>query len=362
MIEVFKAWYEKNFSDPQVIILALFIILGAVVVLSWGNILAPVLAAIVIAYMLEGLVKRISRLGMPRIFSVVISFTFFITLVTLLLFGLVPLVSGQLSQLIRNLPDILSEVQHLIEALPEKYPFLSAGDLSEMVASFNNELVTLGQKLVSVSLNSVVDVFTLMVFLVVVPLLVFFLLKDKTLILSWLRRFLPDERGLAYKVWKDVDIKIGEYIRGKMIEILIVGVATYIPFAFMGLNYAATLSLFVGLSVIVPYVGAVAVTIPVALIAWFQFGASSDFVYIMVAYLVVQVIDGNIVVPLLFSEVVDMHPAAIIIAVLVFGGLWGVWGVFFAIPLATLVQAVINAWPSMQTSGEGQGTSGEVNS
>ncbi|MCK4704421.1 MAG: AI-2E family transporter, partial [Gammaproteobacteria bacterium] len=58
--------------------------------------------------------------------------------------------------------------------------------------------------------------------------------------------------------------------------------------------------------------------------------------------------DGNILVPLLFSEVVNMHPAAIIIAVLVFGGLWGVWGVFFAIPLATLIQSVLNSWPSMQ--------------
>lgn len=232
--------------------------------------------------------------------------------------------------------------------LPEKYPFLGQGNFKEMIAGFNAELVSLGQKVFSVSLASVVDAFTLLVFLVVVPLLVFFLLKDKNKIILWMRRFMPDERGLAYSVWKDVDIKMGKYIRGKLIEILIVGCATYIPFKYMGLNYAATLSLFVGLSVIIPYVGAVAVTIPVALIAWFQWGASSEFVYVMVAYLVVQFLDGNILVPLLFSEVVDMHPAAIIIAVLVFGGLWGVWGVFFAIPLATLIQAVLNAWPSMQ--------------
>jgi putative permease len=108
------------------------------------------------------------------------------------------------------------------------------------------------------------------------------------------------------------------------------------------------MSLLVGLSVIIPYVGAVAVTIPVAMIAWFQWGASSDFVYLMIAYTVVQFLDGNVLVPLLFSEVVNMHPAAIIIAVLFFGGLWGVWGVFFAIPLATLIQAVINSWPSIQ--------------
>jgi putative permease len=187
-----------------------------------------------------------------------------------------------------------------------------------------------------------------LVYLVVVPLLVFFILKDKALIINWFRRFLPEERGLAYSVWKEVDAKMGNYIRGKLLEIVIVGVATFIPLKYMGMNYAATMSLLVGLSVIIPYVGAVAVTIPVAMIAWFQWGASSDFVYLMIAYTVVQFMDGNVLVPLLFSEVVNMHPAAIIIAVLFFGGLWGVWGVFFAIPLATLVQAVINSWPSIQ--------------
>jgi len=142
--------------------------------------------------------------------------------------------------------------------------------------------------------------------------------------------------------------KIGKYIRGKLLEIVIVGIATYIPLKIMGLQYAELLSLFVGLSVIIPYVGAVAVTIPVVIIAYIQFGASTQLFYLLLAYGIVQFLDGNILVPLLFSEVVNMHPTAIIISVLVFGGLWGVWGVFFAIPLATLIQAVINAWPQAQ--------------
>ena len=348
MLDLIKVWYVKHFSDPQVVVLALVVLSGIAIIYFLGDVLAPVLAAIVIAYVLEGLVLRIGRLGVSRPISVVFSFSLFVMTIVLLLFGLVPLVSKQLSQLIKNLPDMLNEAQQLVMALPAKYPALAAGNLNEMMASFNNELVNVGQTLLSVSLASVIDVFTLMVFLVVVPLLVFFLLKDKQKIIDWMQRFLPEGQGLAYKVWHDVDVKMGNYIRGKLLEILIVGVATYIPLAVMGLNYAATLSLFVGLSVIIPYVGAVAVTIPVALVAWFQWGASSEFMTLMIAYLVVQFLDGNILVPILFSEVVDMHPAAIIIAVLVFGGLWGVWGVFFAIPLATLIQSVLNSWPSMQ--------------
>lgn len=348
MIDVIKGWFEKHFSDPQAIILISILILGAILVLYWGKVLTPVLAGIIIAYVLEGLVCRLQHLGLPRFIAFLVSYALFITALSLTLFGLVPLVISQVTQLVTDFPQILDKVQQLILTIPDRYSVFADREIEKMLGSFSTELVSVGQKLVSVSLSSAVNVFTVMVYLVVVPLLVFFLLKDKAEILDWFRRFLPEDRGLAYSVWKEVDVKMGNYIRGKLLEVVIVGVATFIPLKFMGMNYAATMSLLVGLSVIIPYVGAVAVTIPVAMIAWFQWGATSDFVYLMAAYLAVQFLDGNILVPLLFSEVVNMHPAAIIIAVLFFGGLWGVWGVFFAIPLATLVQAVINSWPSIQ--------------
>jgi putative permease len=240
---------------------------------------------------------------------------------------------------------MLVEGQSILISLPDDYPFISEMQIQEIISLVNNELATVGQLVVTRSLTSVVNLFTLMVYIVVVPLLVFFFLKDKQSILRWMCRFLPSEGGLATQVWNDVDKKIGSYIRGKLLEIVIVGIATFIPFKVLGLQYAALLCLFVGLSVVIPYVGAIAVTIPVAIVAYFQFGMSSEFIYIMLAYFIVQIIDGNLLVPLLFSEAVDMHPAAIIIAVLVFGALWGVWGVFFAIPLAALIQAVITAWP-----------------
>ncbi|MCK5335982.1 MAG: AI-2E family transporter, partial [Gammaproteobacteria bacterium] len=270
----------------------------------------------------------------------------FLFSIMLLSLGMLPLIINQLVQLVKELPNMIATGQQLLMELPQQYPLISEQQIAQVVSFANTEIASIGQQILSISLSSVVDVFTLLVYMVVVPLLIFFFLQDKERIISWLKRFLPDDMGLASKVWRDVDIKIGNYVRGKIIEILVVGFATYLPLAIMGMDYAALLSLLVGLSVIIPFVGAVAVSIPVVLIAFFQWGFTADFVTLIVAYSVVQFLDGNILVPLLFSEVVNIHPAAIIIAVLVFGGLWGVWGVFFAIPLATLVQAVINAWPA----------------
>ena len=186
---------------------------------------------------------------------------------------------------------------------------------------------------------------TLGIYLVLMPLLVFFMLKDKSRLIAWVINFLPRDHRLLAHVWEDVHRQLGNYVRGKIIEILVVWIATYFTFALFGLDFAVLLSFLVGISVLVPYVGAIAVTIPVAMIAFVQWGIGPDFTYLMLAYLVVQVLDGNVLVPLLFSEVVNMHPIAIIAAVLVFGGLWGFWGVFFAIPLGILIQSVLRAWP-----------------
>ncbi len=162
--------------------------------------------------------------------------------------------------------------------------------------------------------------------------------------LNSLRQFLPNDRRMAKQVGSEMNQQIMNYIRGKLIEIIIIGAASTVAFIALGLNYPVLLGVLVGLSVLVPYVGATIVTLPVLLVALFQFGTSAEFGYVMLAYGIIQALDGNLLVPLLFSEAVNLHPVTIIIAVILFGGLWGFWGVFFAIPLATLVKAVLNAW------------------
>lgn len=347
MINLLRQWYRRHFSDPQAVTLALFLLVGFAVVFLAGHILAPVLAGIVIAYLLDGGVEFLHRFKIPRLIASVLIFTLFIAFLNLVLFGLVPLLSKQVTQFFRELPNMIGQGQALLMQLPERHPnFISEQQVQELMGVIRYELASFGQRVVSLSLSSVVGLITIMVYAILVPLLVFFFLKDKHLIMAWAGGFLPEDRRLSMQVWAEVNKKIASYVRGKFAEIVMVWAVTYATFALLGLNYAMLLSFLVGISVIIPFVGAAVVTIPVAFIAYFQWGWGSDFLYTLAAYALIQFLDGNLLVPLLFSEVVNLHPVAIIMAVLVFGGFWGVWGVFFAIPLATLVQAVINAWPS----------------
>ena len=176
-------------------------------------------------------------------------------------------------------------------------------------------------------------------------MLVFFILKDKDQLIEWFKSYLPAERHLVSLVWADVEAQIANYVRGKAGEIVIVGAVSYITFISLGLQYSALLATMVGFSVLIPYIGAAVITVPIALVAYFQWGWGWSFGQVMIAYAIIQALDGNVLVPLLFSEALNLHPVAIIVAILVFGGMWGFWGIFFAIPLATVVQAVLKAWP-----------------
>ena len=287
------------------------------------------------------------RINIGRTLAASIVTTLMISSILLVFFVLLPLLSKQVTELFRALPEMLGKGQQLLLQLPEQYPdYVSAKQIEELLALARTEVTQMGQRVVSISVASVVGAITFLVYMILLPLMVFFFLKDKDDILRWLAAFLPEERRLLRKVWAELDIKIASYVRGKFIEVLIIWAASFIAFGFMGLDFAMLLSLLVGLSVIIPYVGATIVTIPVALIAFFQWGFTSQFGWLMAIYGLIQFLDGNVLVPLLFSEVVNLHPVAIIVAVVFFGSLWGVWGVFFAIPLATLIQAIIKAWPS----------------
>jgi len=347
MSNVFYKWFKKYFTDPEGIILGFLLVLGFTVVIVMGDMLAPLLAGVVVAYLLEGLVGWcVAHKILKRTPSVILVFCLFILVLLFLNIGILPLVFGQITQFFEKLPDMIAKGQQALLALPQNYPnFVSEEQLNQVFVEMGSAARALGQEVLSLSLASISGIFGILIYLILVPVLVFFFLMDKKKILDWATGYLPKERGLAIRIWAEMDQQIGNYIRGKISEILIVGIVSYITFAIMGLQYAMLLGVLVGFSVIIPYIGAVAVTFPVAIIAYFQWGWSSEFAWLMAAYGIIQALDGNVLVPLLFSEAVNLHPIAIIASILVFGGLWGFWGVFFAIPLATLVKSVLASWP-----------------
>lgn len=346
MFRILRGLAHKYFSDDEAVILFLLLLAGILAIMFFGAMLAPVIASVIIAFILQGLVTRLNQVGLPELVSIIGGFVVFLGTLASFLFGLLPLIWTQLASLATEAPRIFREMRTYLELLPEQYPHLiSMEAVNDFYHQVTAEAGNVTQWLVSFSLASIPDLVGLLIYVVLVPILVFFLLKDRRLILASIARLLPNQRPMMSQIWQEVNQQCANYVRGKAVEILIVGGVTFVTFKLLGVPYAALLSLLVGLSVVIPYIGAAVVTVPVAMIALFAFGWGSHFIWVMVAYGIIQALDGNVLVPLLFSEVNNLHPVVIIIAVLFFGGIWGLWGVFFAIPLATMVKAVFAAWP-----------------
>jgi putative permease len=347
MLDMVRRWYKRRFSDPDAVSLVVILLFGFVTIYFFGNLIAPLLVAIVLAYLLEWPVTQMRRIGLPRTLSVIVVILIFIGLMLLAVFGLVPTIWRQVGNLLNDIPNMYNGLQEFIVQIPVRYPDLAEIHIVEsIIANLKDKVLLLGENVVKGSFASLVSLAALAIYLILVPLLVFFLLKDKEEMVEMASGLLPRNRRLANKVWLEMNQQISNYIRGKVLEILIVGSVSYVTFALLDLRYSVLLAVAVGFSVLIPYIGAAAVTVPVAIVGLFQWGLAPQFYWLLFAYGLIQALDGNVLVPVLFSEAVNLHPVAIIVAVLVFGGLWGFWGVFFAIPLATLVKAVWNALPS----------------
>ncbi|ATC94212.1 AI-2E family transporter [Pseudoalteromonas tunicata] len=349
MFEFVKLWYERKFSDPHSV--TLFFVSIAIVALLYfvGSLIIPVLVAVVIAFLLEWPVQKMTQIGSSRLTASALVMLCFSSLAIASFIGIVPVLWQQLANFLQEAPHMLEKGKAYLLQLPAQYPeLITSMQIQTLVGAVENKFIEFGQIILSSSLTSLKDIVALLIYLILVPLLVFFMLKDKKELVGGVSRLLPEQRRLLSQVWREMHQQIMNYIRGKVIEILIVGGVSFITFALFDLRYAALLGALVGFSVLIPFVGAALVTIPVAAVALFQFGLAPEFWYIIIAYGIIQALDGNVLVPVLFSEAVDLNPVYIIVAVLFFGGLWGFWGVFFAIPLASLVRALINAWSSEQ--------------
>lgn len=343
-------WYKRHLSNPDTIALLAIIICSFLFIYFFSNILMPVFVAVSIAFLLDWPATKLTMFGLSRTSSVALVVTAFIGMSLVAMLGLMPIIWQQGTNLVKEAPHMFSQAQAYLLTLPEQYPeLIDAAHLESIMAIVNQKFFEWGELVISASLNSISDIVALLIYLILVPLMVFFFLKDKNFLITSFLKLLPKERRLADQVSEEMNQQIMNYIRGKVVEILIVGAASTIAFVLLDLRYSVLLGVLVGLSVLVPYIGATIVTFPVMLVALFQFGTSPDFGYVMLAYAIIQALDGNLLVPLLFSEAVSLHPVFIIIAVIFFGGLWGFWGVFFAIPLASLVKAIVTAWSSAKT-------------
>ena len=341
MQSLLNKFIKRFFSNEESVYFAILLIFSFFFIILFGNVLLPVIISIVIAFLLNGFMTTLIKYNMSQKLSLsvtlIVFFGFYLSL-----FMALPSIGTEINNLLQNLPIIVSSFQ---QNLIEMNNYFSEEEIDQIFANLSNQISVLLSSALGQLAGTVSLMFNAILYAIMIPLMVFFFLKDKSILLPIASIILPKENGFMQSVFAEMNDQLFNYVTGKFIEMLLVASASYILFAFLGLPYAVLIAILVGLSVIIPIFGAILVTIPVVLIGLYEWGLSENFYWLLGFYLLIQILDGNVLVPILFSTRNNLHPVVIIIAVLFFGGIWGFWGLFFAIPLATFVKAIINSWP-----------------
>lgn len=209
MLEMLMQWYRRRFSDPEAIALLVILVAGFGIIFFFSGLLAPLLVAIVLAYLLEWPTVRLQSIGCSRPWATSIVLILFVGILLLMAFVVLPIAWQQGIYLIRDMPGMLNKLSDFAATLPRRYPALmDAGIIDAMAENMRSRMLTMGDSVVKISLASLVGLLTIAVYLVLVPLMVFFLLKDKEQMLNAVRRVLPRNRGLAGQVWKEMNQQI----------------------------------------------------------------------------------------------------------------------------------------------------------
>ena len=348
MIDHFKNIFRRIFSNEETVVFFIIIISTLILFSFFIEVLTPFIISIIVAYLLVGLQKKIETYGVTSRISTIIAFSIFIIVGAAMFTWLIPLLYVQLQSFVLDIPRIFNEFLNFVSTIPAAFPDLVNSDqISVFFQAVSSELSSITQNIVKSSISGIQSTITVLLYIILFPILVYFFLFDRKNIIEGCLRIIPGDRAMLSQVWSEMDVQLSNYVRGKVLEIFIVGVAAAILFASFGLNYGALLAVLVGLSVLIPYVGAFSITIPIVIIGLLQFGLGTQFYLLIGLYLLLQFLDGNLLVPIIFSEAVKLHPIVIILAVFMFGSIFGFWGVFFSIPLATFIKAVWNAWPGL---------------
>ena len=338
-----RLWRLPGLTPERLLLVYLLVIL--VVLYFIGDVLLPALLALVGAYLLERPVQWLQAAGLRRVQAVCGAMLAVTALMWWLLATLLPLVWLQGLAFLNALPDLAATGRVYLDQLwSAQNNWVSERQLTLVLQRLEAQSLSFLNTLLASSLDGVAGVFYALVYLVLLPMMVFFLLKDKDSLVHGLHHWLPGTGHLLRPAWQELDHQLLGYIQGKLLELVLLALACFLLFSAFALPYALLLAILVGLSVFIPYLGIAVVTVPVVLVCVGLWGLGSTSGWLLLIYLLLQVLDAYLLVPMLFGRVVDINPFYIMLAVLVFGGLFGFWGVVFAIPLASLLKVLFHTF------------------
>lgn len=325
----------------------LFPFYSAVFAFLW-SIFFPFLLSILIAYLLYPIVQKIHSLNIPKGLAILLIYVLFFGGIIFAINRVYPLFIRQLTELSDQLPELITTYKEWIYQLYESTAFLPEVVHDKMDNLFS-KIETDIEKLVSKFVISITKIFDIIIVITVIPVLIFYFLKDTKQMKVWLKKWIPSTyHHRAHVILYSIDKSLGNYIRGQMLVCLFVSITTFICFYFLGLKYALVLAIIMGITNFIPYFGPIIGALPALAIALTI--STNLVIFVVLTVFIIQLIESNLLSPYIVGRSIHIHPVAIIFALLVGSELGGVIGLLVAVPLLTVSNEIVKQISKKSTS------------
>ena len=330
----------------------LFLFLGFMWLFS--EVMMPFVLGFAIAYLLNPLLVRMDNYGIKRKLSVLVLLMTFLSLITVILAVILPIISREAGQFIDDLPRYMSQiwawVQPYTVVIQDKVGPNEVDQIKESAQSYLSNALGAGKNVISSLVNGGQIVISVAITIVFTPIVAYFVMKEWVVITDWLEDMMPEHtRGTIKDLLKQINQKISGFIRGQLSVCAVLGLFYGIALSLAGLKYGFFIGLMAGLLSIIPMVGTIVgfvVSVLVALIQAYDpstMGFDWQFVGIIVAIFVVgQILEGNVLAPKLIGDSVGLHPLWIMFSLLAGGALLGILGMLIAVPVAAIAGVLIS--------------------
>jgi predicted PurR-regulated permease PerM len=303
-------------------------------------VLSPFLIAVIISYLLNPIVNLLSHRLLPRSVAVLLIYSLFIASIVILVINLAPLLEVQLSELVEHLPKWNARLQTMIKEYNDHSKEMLPLSLQTAVERSLGRLEMKISEYVGSLMSGIGSTINQLFLFLIIPFLAFYMMKDIHSIERTLLLIIPKKnRRDMIRVLREMDLALGNYIRGQFLVCLVVGVLAYIGYLIVGLPYAFLFAALVAIFNVIPYLGPIFGLIPAVFVAFIS-GSMKMVFGVVIVNLIIQILEGNVISPQIVGKSLHMHPLSIIFALLVGGELGGVLGLILAVPLFAMGKVV----------------------
>jgi predicted PurR-regulated permease PerM len=306
-----------------------------------GNVILPFLVGGAIAYFLDPVADRMQRAGMSRTAATTVIALVAVLIVVLLVLAIIPTLVNQATALVNAAPEITRRLQaFLLERFPELAD--STSTMRQTIANIGETIQAKGGELVNGLISSALGVVSVVVFLLVVPVVAFYLLLDWDHMIERIDSMLPrDHAPVIRKLAREIDTVLAGFVRGQVSVCLLLGFYYSVALMAAGLQFGLIVGAIAGTITFIPYVGALVGGVLAIGLALFQFwGDWLSIGVIAGIFAAGQFIEGNILTPKLVGKSVGLHPVWLLFALSAFGSLFGFVGMLVAVPVAASIGVV----------------------